>query len=196
MPTQTLDEPNYTDNEYKDDDKLFVMFFMEAVHNKTKSDLEGRPIFDEKPMVKIVTPGSKDILVNKASEHYQRRFAKQWERFKRNQEQSVDGTPLEQVPFLTVGQIAELKALNVLTLEGLAGMSDSVAHRFMGFHDTRTKAQRFLEAAKSAAPITAMQAQIDDLKNTNEVLQRQLQELLAANDAKKDVNSAGAPSRK
>lgn len=185
MPTETYDEVNYTDNEYRDDDKLFVMFFMEAVKNQVKSDQEGRPIFDERPMVRIITPGSKDILVNKANDVYQRRFPKQWERFKRNLEQSPTGTPLEQVPFLTVGQIAELKAFNVMTLEGLAGMPDSVAHRFMGFHDMRSKAQKYLDAAKSAAPFTAMQAQIDELKNHNEVLTRQLEELTRAAAVKK-----------
>jgi hypothetical protein len=180
MSTATFDEPNYTDNEYKDDEKLYVMFFMEAVENKTKSAAEGRPIYDERPMIRILTPGSKDILVNKATDQYQRRFPKQWERFQKKLEGVIDGTPLTLVPFLTVGQVAELQALNVMTLEGLAGMSDTVAHRFMGFNDLRSKAQRFLDAAKSAAPITALQNQIDELKSTNEVLQRQLSEMLAA----------------
>lgn len=186
MPTPTFDEPNYTDNEYKDDDKLFVRFFMEAVENKSKSAAEGRPIFDQKPMIKIITPGSKDAMVNRATEQYQRRFHKLWERFMANQEATSDGTPLEQVPFLTVSQVAELKALNVMSLENLAGLADTVAHRFMGFHDLRTKAQRFLEAAKSSAPLTAMQAQIDELKSLNEVQARQLQEFMTAQATRKD----------
>jgi len=184
MPTPTFDEPNYTDNEYKDDDKLFVMVFPEAVKNEVKTAAEGRPIFDQKDMIRIITPGSKDILINKATENYQRRFARQWERYKKNQEQTPDGTPLDQVPFLSVSQIAELRALNVMSLEGLAGMADTVAHRFMGFHEMRTKAQKYLDAAKSAAPITELQSQVDQLKSQNEVLQRQIGELMKVNEAK------------
>jgi hypothetical protein len=184
MPTPVYDEPNYTDEPNKDDEKLFVMFYPEAVQNKVKSDAEGRPIFEQRDMIRVITPGSKDILVNKATENYQRRFAKQWDRYKRNMQQTPDGTPLDQVPFLSVTQIAELRALNVMSLEGLAGMADTVAHRFMGFHEMRTKAQKYLDAAKSAAPITALQSQVDDLKSTNEVLQRQIEALMAANEAK------------
>lgn len=184
MPTPVFDEPNYTDDEFKDDAKLFVMFYPEAVKNETKTAAEGRPIFDTRDMIRIITPGSKDVLVNKASENYQRRFAKQWERYKRNQEQTPDGTPLDQVPFLSVSQIAELRALNVMSLEALAGMADTVAHRFMGFHEMRTKAQKYLDAAKSAAPITALQNQVDELKSQNQVLQQQIGELMKVKDSK------------
>ena len=185
MPTPVYDEPNYTDNDRADDAKLFVMFYPEAVKNETKTAAEGRPIFDQRDMVRVITPGSKDILTNKASEYYQRRFPKQWQRYKDNQNQTPDGTPLDQVPFLSVTQIAELRALNVMSLEGLAGMADTVAHRFMGFHEMRTKAQKYLEAAKSAAPITELQAQVDALKSQNEVLQQQIGEIMKVKDAKK-----------
>lgn len=189
MSTAVYDEVNYDDNAYKDDDKLFVQFFMEAVLNKGESDKQGRPIFDQKPMVRIITPGSKDVMVNKATEQYQRRFQKRWDRFMAGQGEALEGTPIEQVPFLTVSQVAEFKALNVFTLEALAGMADTVAHRFMGFQDVRAKAQRFLEAAKSSAPLTALHAENEALKSQIEVMQRQLAELMAAqksaNEAKK-----------
>lgn len=181
MPTPTFDSDVYTEeNQYKDDGKLLVQFFMTPVKNEVKSAQEGRPIFDEKPMVRIMVPGSKDVTVQRATEQYQLRFPKQWERFQKHQEQVADGTPLDQVPFLTVGQIAELKALNVFTLEGLAGMPDSTAHRFMGFNQMRDKARAFLEAARGLAPITQLQAQLDEMKNQNQVLARQVEELTAA----------------
>lgn len=184
MPTPVYDEPNYTDDAYRDDNKLFVIFYPEAVKNEHKTALEGRPIFDQRDMIKVITPGSKDVMVNKATQTYQQRFHKQWERYKANQEQTPDGTPLEQVPFLSVSQIAELKALNVMSLEGLAGMADTVAHRFMGFHEMRAKALKYLDAAKSAAPITALQEQVDALKSQNEVLQHQIGELMKVAEAK------------
>lgn len=66
------------------------------------------------------------------------------------------------MPFLTVAQIKSLKAINCITLENLAGMSDTNVGKGMGLVQLRDKARAYLEAAKSAAPITALQAQLDE----------------------------------
>jgi hypothetical protein len=161
MPTPTYDGTVYDDkNVHEEDKRLFVQFFMEAVKNETKSAQEGRPIFDEIPHVRIITPGSRDVMVTRAGKQYQQRFPKQWEQFQKQAEQTVNGTPLEQVPFLTVGQIAELKALNVMTLEQLAALSDNVMHRFMGAQKLKQQASAYLMAAFDSAPIAEMQAEL------------------------------------
>ena len=162
------------------DKKLLVMFYLEAVKNEFESAQQGRPIFKDVPMIKILIPGSKDPTVQKVNENYIRRFPRQWERFQKQMEQIVDGTPLDQVPFLTVSQIAELKAFNCFTLEQLAGMSDQAGQKFMGIQALKQKAQKYLDAAASAAPLTHLPEQIDALKNQNEVLQRQLKEAVAS----------------
>ena len=151
------------------DRKLFVIFFKGTVKNETKSIAEGRPIFDEIDLVKIMTPGSRDTFVGDATPDYQARFPQQWARYKANQSQEDGGTPLNMVPWLTVGQIEEFKAFNVRTIEGLAGMADSVAQKFMGFHEFRRKAQAYLEAAKETAPIHKMQAELQ--KRDDEIAQ-------------------------
>jgi hypothetical protein len=156
------------------------MFFREAVKNEVKSAEAGRPIFDEVDMIRVITPGSRDVLVTKANQHYKDRFPKHWDLYQRKQEQIGDGTPLDQVPFLTVGQIAELKALNVMTLEQLAGLADNVAHRFMGFNDMKRKAQQYLEAAKSAAPITKLNEELAKRDAEIEALKQQMAQLIAA----------------
>lgn len=165
------------------DRKLFVIFFKGTVKNETKSIAEGRPIFDEIDLVKIMTPGSRDTFVGDATPDYQARFPQQWARYKANQSQEVGGTPLNMVPWLTIAQIEEFKAFNVRTVEGLAGMADAVAQKFMGFHEFRRKAQAFLDAAKESAPIHKMQAELqkrDDeiaqLKDTVAALVKQQEE--------------------
>src|SRR5262245_33489164 len=130
-------------------------------------------------MVRITAPGSKDVLISKATENYKHRFPNQWERFERKMSHAVSGTPLEQVPFLTVGQVAELKAFNCLSLEQLANMSDMNASKFMGMHDLRKKAQNLLAAAKDSAPLTQMQATIDAQKNEIEALKNQVAQLMS-----------------
>lgn len=178
MPTPTFDGEVYDDAQtYKDDNRLLAQFFTEAKKNERKSAEAGRPIFDEVVLVRVVTPGSRDVMVTLATEAYKQRFSKQWERFQRQQEQVQDGTPLDEVPFLTVGQIAELKGVNVFTLEQLAGMSDSLAQKFMGSHQMRKRAKDYLEAAAQAAPLTHLQAELEKRDNQIELLQSQLKQM-------------------
>jgi hypothetical protein len=180
MPTPTYDGVVTSDlNESEEDKRLLVHFYTEAVKNEAKSAEAGRPIFDEIPMIRIITPGSRDVMVNVVNDRYKERFPRQWERFTKQLEQSVDGTPLEQVPFLTVGQIAELKAVNCLTLEHLAGMSDQLASKLMGMHSLRQKAKAYLEAANNAAPLTKLQAELEQRDAEIESLRNQLKTLQA-----------------
>jgi hypothetical protein len=65
--------------------------------------------------------------------------------------QSPEGTPLEQWPQLTVSQVHEFKAMNVFSVEQLAGMSDANAQRFMGGNELRRKAATFLKVSKDTA---------------------------------------------
>ncbi len=175
MPTPTYDGVVTSElNESEEDKRLLVQFYTEAIKNESKSAEAGRPIFDEIPMIRIITPGSRDVMVNVVNDKYKERFPRHWERFLKQQEQSVDGTPLEQVPFLTVGQIAELKAVNCLTLEHLATMSDQLASKMMGMNSVRQKAQAYLAAAKDAAPITKLQAEIERRDNEIDTLKKQL----------------------
>lgn len=187
MQTPTFDGDVYEqDQRYKDDQRLFVQFFREPVQNKVKSTLEGRPIFDEVDMVRIITPGSRDVMVTRADDNYRRRFPKQWERFQLQQEQAVEGTPLEQVPWLTVGQVAELKAVHVMTLEQLAALPDNLAQKFMGAHQLRQRAQAMIDAAKGEAPMLRLQAELEARDQKIELMQKQIDQLVAASKKKGD----------
>jgi hypothetical protein len=196
MPTPTFDSDVYAEGqEYKDDARLVVQFFTEAVKNEAKSAEAGRAIFDEVAMVRIMTPGSRDVMVTRAGKNYPLRFPRQWERFQANQSQIADGTPLEQVPFLSVGQIAELKACNVYTLEQLANLADSVAHKFMGAQKMKQLAVAYLEAAKEAAPFTKLMDELEKRDAQIAVLQQQVAQLAAAQAqaAKPEVSRPAPP---
>jgi hypothetical protein len=168
-----------TDNTFEGDEKLHVFFFTEAKQNMIKSAEAGRPIFDEVEMIRIFTPGSKDVLTNRLNEVYKRRFQSRYESWKTKKSQEIKGTPLDQVPFLTITQIAELKAYNVLTLEMLADLPDSAAHNFLGAQQLKQRAQAYLAAAKDAAPITALQAALEERDSKIEVLTGQVADLVA-----------------
>lgn len=60
----TFDEPfnMQEDPRNKMDIRLFKQFYKRAVLNRVRSAEAGRPIFDEVDYIRIIVPGSKDIL--------------------------------------------------------------------------------------------------------------------------------------
>lgn len=188
-PTYEIDPQIFEQSrEHESDSKLFVVFFRGTRLNEAKSQEVGRPVHDDVDMVKIVIPGQRDTVVAIADHTYQQRFPKQWAQFKANAEQTTSGTPLSEVTWLTPAQIADLKAMNVHSVEQLAAMPDSSAHSFMGFHGLKQRAQAYLEAAKGNAPLIQMQAALEERDAQIAALQAQLNQFIAeqkiANTAK------------
>jgi hypothetical protein len=182
MSAEVYDEQDMTEsNMYAMDHRLYVQFYQRAVQNHFRTAEEGRPIFDEKVFVKIIIPGDKNSVVDvAATDEYKARFAKQFERFKLNKQQAQDGTPLESVTWLSVGQVAELKALNIHTVDSLAVVPDQLAQRFMGAHELRRKAQAFIEAAAGEAATSKLASELAQRDSKIEALEAQLQQLVAA----------------
>lgn len=180
---------NFQDNEQAEaDKKLFVQFYKEAVKNQIKSVEAGRPIFDEIDHVLIITPGSRDTFVTKVKDdHYPQRFPQQWARYQAGLSQQDSGTPLTQMPWMTVGQIAELKAVGCNTVEQLVGMSDALSQKFMGHHQLKQKAQRFLDAAKEQAPALKLQAELEKRDEQIAELQATVNKMLAAREAEQSA---------
>lgn len=171
MPTPTFDGDVYQDGQqFKDDAKLAVRFYMRAIHHEFNSLAEGRPVYIEVPYVEILTPGSRDTLVTEATEQYQKRFAAQWRNFIAREEAPMEGTPLAEIPWMSKSQVAELAAINVKTIEQLIAMPDVLANKIMGMATIRMRAQRFLEAAKGEGEIGKMEQEINDLKFQNSQL--------------------------
>jgi hypothetical protein len=195
MATQEIDfAMNFEDHQQEEaDKKLFVVFYREAVQSEFKTLQEGRPIFDDVDMIRIHTPGSRDTVVGIAHHGYQQRFPRQWAQYKQNMEQTQSGTPLSAVPWLTASQVAELATFNIKSVEQLAGMPDNVAGRFMNHHALKQQAAAFLEAAKGAAPLLKMQAELASRDEQIAEMQKTIaamQAKMAADDAAKKVAKA------
>lgn len=186
MSTDTIDfQMNFEDAQQAEaDKKLFVVFYREAIKNETKSVEAGRPIFDEVDLIKIMFPGQRDTVVARVNEHYKYRFAAQWDRYSRGMDQSSSGTPLSQLGWMSMAQIAEYKALNCHTIEQLVGMPDAAAQRFMGYHGIKQRAQQYLDMAKGLAPLTAMEEQLQKRDAQIAELEAKVATLLAASPPK------------
>jgi hypothetical protein len=159
-----------------EDDKLIVNFQLMPHPDQEASLKEGRPIFKMKEYVTIMVPGDKNNIVNRPvwKGRDDMRFARQYAAFKNNQSQEADGTPLEQVAWITRNQVEELKHFHVKTLEQLANLADVHAQRFMGINSMRTRARDQIAAAKEQAPLAQLRAEVtkreDQIKQQNELI--------------------------
>jgi len=179
----SYDESAVMDNSqvarYAMDKKLVVNFYVRAVQNTFKTAQEGRPIFDESEFVRIIIPGdTKTIIDTKVTAEHKFRFPDKYERFQKGLAQAQSGTPLEVWPQMTVGQVAELKATGITTVEQLAELSDSNAQKFMGSFQLRQKAQAFLEAAAGDAANSKMAAELEKRDVEIAALKEQMAQIL------------------
>jgi len=179
-PLATLDN---TDRSTQGDDRLFVQFRTDAVLNPAKSTKEGRPIYDDVDMIIIRTPGSQLTSVVAPVKHYMDRFGDKYRKWKTTREQAVSGTPLEAFPLLLnkPSLIAELKAINVYTVEQLATLSDGSKHHIMGAHELSRRAADWIVLSKNQADV----AEKAELQSQVAAMQAQIAELLAAQNKPK-----------
>lgn len=147
----------------KADERLLVQFSMYSHPDREETAKQGRPIFKEVPYVMIMVPGDKESIVHRpAWEKDYQRFPRQYQAFQNKKAQeSVAGTPLRAVTFLTLGQVKELEYFNCYTVEQLANISDAHASKFMGIQKLKQAANDYLTAAKEVAPLTAIRAEIE-----------------------------------
>lgn len=135
------------------DEKLFVQFDTQAIMNPSKSTQAGRPIYDDVDMIIIRTPGSQLTSVVAPVKRYMDRFGAKYRAWKEGQKEVMSGTPLETFPYFfgKPSGVAELKAINVHTVEQLAELSDAGKQRIMGGFELCKRAQDWLKKTDLAA---------------------------------------------
>jgi hypothetical protein len=149
-----LTESNYSETDlamnngrYHGDATLLVKFFMKPKINEKKSQEAGRPIYEEKTHIQIMQPGNKDsIIIRAATKMDKNRFAEHFRKFEAREDQDVmEGTPLDEWAGITRSQCEELKYLNIRTVEQLSAVSDSNSQNIMGISFLKEKANKYLE---------------------------------------------------
>jgi hypothetical protein len=155
-------------------------FKLMAFKDERESIKAGRPIFRDLEVVEIRVAGSKDNGVYRSNdyshwevdeetgEQRQLTFAERWPRqynqFKEKQQQTKSGTPLDYVPFLTDSKRAELRALNIYTIEALAEVDGQPLKNLgIGGRDLKNKAIEYLASSSHNGTVMRQQAQIEAL---------------------------------
>jgi len=175
---------------------IVATFKNHTIPNISKTAAMGRKMFDDMEICEIRFAGSRAVSVFPATamSHwdtgpdgelvpitYAERFAHQYRQFKAQDAQTKAGTPLDYVPFLTEARRAELRALNVYTVEALAAVDGpELKNLGPGGREMKNKAMEFLEESKSNASTTAMQAELDAIKARNAILEEDMRSLKSA----------------
>lgn len=161
------------------DEKLALRFFRKAKQNSEKTAVAGRPIFEEEDYIQIMIPGDRtSTIVRPVSPIDKARFGKQYEHWQRTQqEEMLQGTPLDAWGIMNLAQIEEYRYFGIRTIEQLASLRDDICQKIMGATALKQRAESFLQMAKDAAPMQAMQLELKKRDDTISGLQTQMEEM-------------------
>lgn len=194
------------------DSVLIVLFKNDAAPNPIKSVAAGRAIFDDREVCEIRYPGSRSVSVFPAHElcphkindpftgeqrgiTYAERFAAQYRQFTARVAQTRSGTPLEYAPFLTEARRAELRSLNIYTVEALSVVDGlELKNLGPGGREMKNQALHFMERAEEGAAPLQMEAELTALRARNQVLEDDLALLKAAPPSSPPTPPVAMPS--
>lgn len=163
-------------NHMYQDDTLNAFFKAVAVKDDHASKAAGRPIYRDEEYCEIRIPGDRNYQpvmpahamwkrIEGEEVTYAMRFARQYERFKANEEQVAEGTPLSELTFLTESKRQELRGLKIYTAESLSALEGSHLKSLgAAGHDLKAKAKAYLETASGAGRAAEMAARIRELE--------------------------------
>ncbi len=156
--------------------KEIVIFHYKPKRMEKESERQGLPVYKDVLMVKIILPAdSYHIPDVEVKPHLIERYQAQYDHFIKTQENRQIGTPIEHWYALSDTQKATFKAMNIMTVENFADLSDERGAKIMGFNALREKAKMFVASGRDAELIgkvraeaeadkAVMQAQIDEMK--------------------------------
>lgn len=169
---------------------VHVEFEMHPVVHGVLSKEAGREVCVDKEFVRIRVAGNdKEVIFRPVSDQIKARFPQEYEAWKRGQVEPTTGTPIDRWPQLTPGQAANLKSLNIRTVEDMATLSETGLQKVgMGARKLQDDARKFLSLAQNAADVgqleelreavAAKDLQIAQMGETLATLQAQVAELM------------------
>jgi hypothetical protein len=154
----------WTNESFMEDNrgKMAVFFHAVQVRNNFKSDVEKRPIFEERIFIKKLVPGDSTLVVDRPMrEQDMEDYPIEWARYEQKKEQKVAGTPIDAWMAISETQKAEFKALNIFTIDQFANLPDVAGDKIMGFNDLRSKARAFIMVAQDSQMMDKIRAEMD-----------------------------------
>lgn len=157
---------------------VYATFYTDAILMGYKSEVAGKPVYEDVPFIKIIIPGDKNNIIDrKAKDADKIKYKAAWDAYQKAEGgNGLNGTPIEQWTQISKSQIKEAKYYEVHTIEHMAGLTDAHVQKLgMGFGDLRRKAKAYLglvevdlqaqENAKLRDMMASLQSQIESLKS-------------------------------
>jgi len=166
------------------------------------SETAGKNVYKDMAFVEIIIPGNaKERVIRPVEDKDKTRWPEQWRKFEQFGEagQEIDGTPIEEWPQATPGQVKTLRAADVMTVEQLATVSDlDLQSLGMGMVALRAKAQTYvafkndeIKIQKVSAENRKLKKSVTDLEKRLAEMQSRLEEIESAKHAEADRASGG-----
>lgn len=177
-----FDQSEWVDVANSTKDDCTPIFSLHRKLNQSRTEAAGRPVFDETPYVKILIPGQmKNIVHRKVQDEDKKRWPQQWAAFEAGQKEAVDGTRVEEWPYMTHEHVALLKSINVFTVEQVAGLSDAAQEKLGPLaKDFMERAQAYLSGGSSEAE-KKLRSENRKLKEEVKALKSKVRQLEAGN---------------
>lgn len=169
-------------NHSRERDNTIPRFYVRPVQNNFRTQLLGRPIFDDIEYVEVVIPGNRGTVMDTpVRDEHRQRWPRQYAAFKESAAQVEHGTPLAEWGGVTRSQAEELKFFHIHTVENLAGLDDTGLQKAVaqGGFQLRERAQRFLEQAAGSEPANALAAKVDEQAAMIEQFQKERDAMMA-----------------
>ena len=156
-------------NRFAGDDRLHVRFFTKATMNQFRTDLEGRPIYEDLEYIEIWIPGDKsNINVRPVQLDDKMRFRKRYDDWKAGVVKQT-GTPLKLMPFLTESEVEELAYFRITTAEQLANVADSSIQNMRGLTEYKNKAKAYLDGQNDSSALLERVRELEARLNAQQV---------------------------
>jgi hypothetical protein len=154
------------------------LFFMIPVQDYAETERCGTPRFVNQECVRISMAGNVfEQPVLPVDDRVKERFADAYRSWKAGlQQKEIIGTPLTAWPLLNPVQVKEFQGMNILSIEDLAVVSDDNISRLPGGREWRTKANAYLNHAKSLGKIEVLTEENGALKARLDALEKKMKQ--------------------
>lgn len=174
----------------EDTSHLFIRFFETTKKNDRKSAEAGRPVHDAVDMIEIRFAGdAKTILHAPASDKskfvpgmgyidYKTRFPRHWEHYQKTKQNLSEGTPLEELTAIDAARRADLKSVNIHTVEALATLADNAVKK-IGIDGLKLRdiARNYIDKSAGNAVETRLVEENAQMKDQLSALEAELMRL-------------------
>ena len=175
------------------DDQLIVTFSTRQVPSAYLTVLnEGVPSYIDMDFITIFNPQELNLLKleTPVTDYYQWRFPLEYKAFKDGKDVEQTGTPLKQWNQLQPGQIDELKTYGIVTVEQIAGLSESSGGSLKPYARLSQKAKNFLESISGQVADAKIDKKISAERDSHKA---ELEAMKAQIDALVKLVAANAP---